>query len=353
MAIKSVFFLILLVLPAHAGIYLHEPFAYAVGDDALTAAPPWSDVRYPEAVADVVAGSLEYTDAGGRVLRTSGARVLVDTAAEETEVRHRRPLNLSAHQGPELWISVLGQQTAGDARRFFNLAFMTPDDVVEPADRNTEDDEAFSIGIPSGSTPFAWSFYNRSANNGRRLAMSSVPTTRASLLVARVERNADGGRAERYTFWVNPPLGVAPPEADGLSFTSVDGAGEPASDFNEWTDLIAMRIGAGTQNGEIPAASWLVDEIRVGSAWADVLPWSPPLEWLGLPPAPGASGAALTWRPAPGRTDVVEWSSDLRVWTPYEASRHLGLDGETEAGFTAPAPPAGAASHFLRVRREP
>lgn len=343
----------LLTWPVQAGLYFQESFDYALGEDALTATDAWADVRFAGAEADVEAGSLAYADAAGRMLRTAGHKVLVDTAEEELEVRHRTPLDLSKHQGSVLWVSLLGQQTAGDARRFINLAFMTPDDVVQPADRNLDDDEAFSLGIPSGTSPFAWSFYNRSASNGRRVAMSTVPTSQACLLLARIELNADGGPAERYTFWANPALGVAPPESEGLSIVSADVSGTPASDFNQWTDLIAMRIGAGTPNGEVPAASWLTDEIRVGSEWADVLPWSPPLEWIEPLPAPGPSGCVVTWRPAPGRTDVVEWSADLRAWTPYEDSRHLGRDGETSVRFIAPPPPAGTAQYYVRVRRVP
>ena len=350
---RLVCFFSLLAWPAQAGLYFHDPFDYAVGEDALTAAAAWADVRFPGSEADVEAGSLQYVDAAGRVLRTGGAKALVDTSEEENEVRHRTPLDLSGHQGPALWVSLLGQQTAGDARRFINLGFMTPDNTVQPEDRNLDDDEAFSLGVSSSGTPSGWSFFNRSQLNGRQVLISGVPTSQTALLLARIEPNVDGGEAERYTFWVNPPLGVAPPEADGMSFLSADASGAPASDFNQWTDLIAMRIGAGTPSGEVPATSWLTDEIRVGADWADVLPWSPPLELIEPLPAPGPTGCVVTWRPAPGRTDMVEWSSDLRGWTPYEASRHLGRDGETSVSFTAPPPPAGTEQYYVRVRRDP
>jgi hypothetical protein len=350
---RLAFLLCFLAWPLQAGLYVPEPFDYALGDDALSGTDAWADVRFPGAEADVEAGSLQYVDASGRVLRTAGAKVLVDTSEEENEVRHRTQLDLSGHQGPALWVSLLGQQTAGDARRFINLAFMSPDNTVQPGDPNLDEDEAFSLGIASPTTPSGWSFYNRHPLNGRQVAMSPVPTSRRALLLARIEPNVDGGEVERYTFWVNPPLGVAPPDAQGLSFLSVDASGAPASDFNQWTDLIAMRIGAGTARNDVPAASWLTDEIRVGSDWADVLPWSPPLELIEPLPTPGPSGCVVTWRPAPGRTDVVEWSADLRAWTPYEDSRHLGRDGETSARFTAPPPPAGTAQYYVRVRRDP
>jgi hypothetical protein len=336
-----------------ASTYFYEPFAYAVGEDALTAAEAWSTVRNAESEADVEAGSLAYTDALGRELRTAGAKVLVDTADELAEVRHRAPLDLSLHQGPVLWISLLGWQTAGDARRFLNLAFMTPDNIVQPPDADGDEDEAFSLGVSSSANPSGWSVFNRSQSNGRQVAQSAVPTDRMSLVLVRVEPNIDGGESERYTLWVNPLLGTPPPEADGLSIVSVDAGGLPASDFNDWTDLIGMRIGAGTARNGLPAVSWLVDEIRLGADWTDALPWSPPLEWLPPLPAPGPEGFVVTWRPAPGRTDVVESSTDLVTWTPYEASRRTGIEGETSASFTVPAAPAGATRFLVRVRREP
>jgi hypothetical protein len=174
-----------------------------------------------------------------------------------------------------------------------------------------------------------------------------------SLLLVRVDPNIDGGESERYTLWVNPRLGVEPPEAEGRSIVSVDAGGLPASDFNDWTDLVGMRIGAGTARNGLPAASWLIDEIRIGAEWADVLPWSPPLVLLEPLPAPGPAGCVVKWRPAPGRTDVVEMSHDLLGWTPYEASRHLGQPGETSATFTVPAPAAATSQYYIRVRREP
>jgi len=339
---------------AKATLFFEDSFDYPVGEDALTTTPLWSSVRFPGSDGDIIAGSLSYTDDAGRQLRTRGAKALIDTADEPEEVRHRTPLNLSTHTGPALWVSLLGLQTAGDAQRFINLAFMTPDDTVQPPDRNnTDDDEAFSLGIASPTSPSGWSLYNRAVNNGRQTALSQVPTSQMSLLVGRVELNFEGGIAERYTFWINPPLGSPPDEAEGLSFLSADTLGEPASDFNAWTDLIAMRVGAGVARAPSPAASWLVDEIRVGSGWADVLPWSPPLELLApLPTLRPGSDTTLTWRPAPGRIDVVESSSDLLTWVPYEASRHTGTEGETSASFTCPIP-AGANTFYLRVRREP
>lgn len=335
-----------------ADVYFHDAFDYAPGEDALTLAGRWASVRNPGAEADVVSGSLAYADGDGRQLRSSGNKALLDSAEEGVEVRHRADLDLSAHQGAVLWVSVLGQQTAGDARRFINLVFMTPDDAVVPADSNSDEDEAFALGVSSSSAPSNWSLYNRALNNGRQIAMSMVATSQASLLLARIEPNFAGGEAERYTFWVNPRLGVPPPEADGISFSSKDGTGAEASDFNQWNELIAIRIGAGAASGQVPAASWLVDEIRVGSDWTDVLPWSPALEWLEPLPAPSSAGYTVKWRPANGRTDVVEWSADLRGWTPYEASRHLGQPGEASVEFQVPA--SQDASHrFVRVRREP
>ena len=101
----------------------YEPFDYAEGEDALSATEAWASFRFVGSEADVIAGSLSYVDAAGAQLRTSGAKVLVDTADESQEVRHRVDLDISAHQGPVLWVSLLGEQTAGDAMRFINIAF--------------------------------------------------------------------------------------------------------------------------------------------------------------------------------------------------------------------------------------
>jgi hypothetical protein len=64
---------------------------------------------------------------------------------------------------------------------------------------------------------------------------------------------------------VNPRLDQPPP-ADAPSFTSA------FSNLNHWSELVKLRIGAGVSDQPDLCSGFLIDEIRVGTSAAAVMP---------------------------------------------------------------------------------
>ena len=329
--------------PLRADLLHYEPFDYPAGEDALDGNGGFV-ARVAGAVADIVTGSLPYTDTLGNRLVTRGGHVLLDSDEEGAQVDERAPVNLAAANGATIWVSVIGRQTAGTNARFLNVGFYAPDNTVLPADSGTSADEVFTLGMGSNLLPEQrWRLQSRATgtSTGFVSAASPVPTTQQTFLLARIALNAEG-TLERYTFWVNPLLDRQPPEDAGLTFLSTN------SDIDSWADIITLRFAAGEAQGANPASAAVFDELRVGDSWADVMPSLPPLALTHFSRDPVTGVVSLRWFVEPEVQDVVEWSPDLASWLPYPESLRTGGLTRTEASFSV-APAAGP-RYFLRVR---
>ena len=159
------------------------------------------------------------------------------------------------------------------------------------------------------------------------MAPSEIPSTQRVFILARIELNAEGVN-ERYTMWVDPPLGKIPDEALGLSFVS------NYSDFNAWSNLYQIRLAAGYENNTGPSSAWQVDEIRMGDTWQDATPYLP-LKIVACAHTPTAT-LEITWNAGPNCTDTVEWSTNLTDWQPYPTSTRVNPPNSTLATWETP-----------------
>ena len=286
--------------------------------------------------ADLLPTSLVYVDAQGNTLVTAGGAALIDANEETVNVSNVASLALTGANAPSgntLWISFIGQQTAGTTARFFNLGLRAPDDtfIVTPPniyDLGNTEDEIIVFGMGSGASSQVWHMYDRGTNSlGRVLAPSEIPSTKRVFVLGRIELDAEGFN-ERYTMWVDPPLGKVPDEALGLSFVSVN------SDFDAWSNLFQIRLAAGYQNTDGPSSAWQVDEIRMGDTWQEVTPYLP-LKIVACTRTPTET-LEVTWNAAPNCTDTVEWSTDLADWHPYATSTRVNPPNAVLATWETP-----------------
>ena len=349
----------LLVTQAPAGVLYYLPFATgynpaAVVEDGLVGqgvAGHGNFVATPSPAVgwdtDLLPTSLRYADSAGNALVTTGGAAYIDTSEETGTVSNIAPLMLTgvnAPAGQSIWLSFIGQQTAGTTARFFNLSLRAPDNTVlypgNVGDSGTSPDEVCAFGMQSGSVSQVWQVWDRSTKGvGSTVRGTIIPSTNLVFILARVDLNYDGNK-DRFTMWVNPPLGSAPAEADGVSFVSTN------TDFNGWADLDHIRLAAGYQDATGPSSSWKVDEIRIGDTREDVCPYLPfTLTTVTLP----TGEMRVTWQAAPGFTDTVEWSDDLGVWHPHAASSRVNPPGSVTATWDTPV--ITASRYFLRVTR--
>ncbi len=337
--LPRVVFLLASAVPGSADLLFYEAFDYPSGTDALGNVGGYT-ATFQDSLGDVLPGSLRYTDAKGNVLVTSGNRAQLDGIANVNQVTHSMPFNLEAASGDALWFTLVGRQTGGQAGRFVNVSIRTDDDSVEPPDAGKAEDELIAIGLPAtllSGAPF-WGVTDRSGTY-RQTALSEVSTYEQAFLVARVELNYDGA-LERVSFWVNPTLDETPSDAAARQFVST------YSDLPDWAAILAIRLQAAQ------GYAWELDEIRIGDTWEDVAPYFPGPKiatWEKLP-----SGAVrLFWLPLAGHEDVVEWSTDLRTWSPFGGSRHVGEPGEGVRQFDAAPPSGGGETFYVRIARAP
>ena len=343
-------YLILLVsgaaTPVQAGLLYYEGFNYPVAEDGLKYQGGFAATPSPATGADtdIDPDSLRYMDAAGNALQTTGHHAHVDTNEESATISNIAPvLRLPTQQpsGHELWISFVGQQTAGSTVRFFNLSLRAADNTLQPPDAGSGMDEIVILGMPSTADAQLWRLWDRGTNqNLWTSAISPTPSTQQSLIVARVELNAVDGLLERYTLWVNPRLDRPPAEADGFSMVSA------ASDFNAWSDLEQLRLAAGYDAAN--PSGWKVDEIRFADTWHEALPhW--PLTVTSVLPGTLQDQVRMEWLAAPGFTDLVEWSPDMTQWFPYANS--LRLNGPVAGSVAYETPAGGSGPRYFRVRR--
>ena len=332
------------VAPTQAGLLYYEGFNYPVAEDGLKYQGGFAATPATGADTDIEPDSLRYMDAAGNALQTTGHHAHVDSNEESATVSNIAPvLRLPAQQpsGSELWISFVGQQTAGSTLRFFNLSLRAPDNTLQPPDAGSGMDEIVILGMPSMADAQLWRLWDRGTNqNLWASAISPTPSTQQSLIVARVELNAVDGVLERYTLWVNPRLDRPPAEADGVSVVSA------ASDFNAWSDLEQLRLAAGYDAAD--PSGWKVDEIRMADTCQEVLPYRP---FTATSVEAGISPGRLRigWMAAPGFKDGVEWSPDLTQWFPYADS--LRLNGPVAGPVTYETPEGDPGPRYFRLRR--
>jgi MYXO-CTERM domain-containing protein len=265
---------------ASATLLAHEPFDYAItgenpnrGADQLNGknggtgfGAAWGNQN-----ADLLLGSFSYND-GVNQLVTSGNRALMDPAdpndANATPTSAVSPIRtLTTGLVPvgtqTVYLSVLAQQTDGQQRDLSVSLFAA-------ANQGFGTQERVSVGHANGFSNWGvWAL-----GNGALESHSSIPASQLSLLVVRVDLDANGSD-ERIRLYVNPTLGTEPLSPTVEYFHNV---------FDALSDINRIRMRGGNSNGTHPA-SWIeADEIRLGTTYAAVTP---------IVPEPGAAMLGL------------------------------------------------------------
>lgn len=271
-------------IAAHATLFVYEGFDYAAGANALNSkngGTGYSAAYSSNNNADVVSGSLEYTDALGNHLTTLGNHAFMDSttvgdpnAASPVSIAPNRNVtttpftNLS--DAAPLYISFVGQQTAGDLRDVTVSLF-----AVNNGTFGTQERLSIGHGNPSALNATDgnqnWGAYAVAV--GQNGAYSNTPATTQSLIVVRVDLNVSGA-LDRFRVYVNPNMDAEPTTADAES---------SSYDFLVgWEEInrIRMRAGGSSSSLGLGASQLAVDEIRVGTTYADVTPIPEPTSAL-------------------------------------------------------------------------
>lgn len=324
-------------------LLFYEGFNYAVGEDNLTIQGGWTGSGN---AGDIENYSLNWSDGQGNALLTTGNSCVLDGSGGGSSLSNTRPANFNAlvdTDSTERWISFVGRQAAGTAGRFFNVALWAPDNTIRPFDSGSAMDEVLALGMPSGQPEGQyWRIWDRATGGaGWRFAVSPVPTSGQSFVVGRIQLNASG-TLERFSIWVNPRLDRTPDDAEGAHFLSSD------SDIQGWAELTTVRLGAGAVSGGQPASDFMVDEVRIGTRFADVSPHIPAPQLLGFLRTPdGAS--TLQWTALPGFADTLEYSENLTSWQAIQDYATPRITAETLQFTHQPAGNSG----YYRIKRRP
>lgn len=254
--------------PPPAGLYFYEPFDLPPGVEALAGKRGFSASPLKARNADILSNSLQYTDSAGNKLVTMGNSALLDGTKSSNSVSQLAPIDLTRVVGNTLWISFVGQQTAGTGGRFFNVSLRAPKNTIEQNSNHGADDEVAIFGRQSNQPDMFWQLWDRGTDQPLSSEKTSpVPSTELSFILGRVIVNVDGTKNERCSMWVNPRLDVDPVEAEGMHFNSM------ASNFESFAQINRVRIGAGAVQKQSPGTAFAVDEIRVSERREDVCPY--------------------------------------------------------------------------------
>ena len=256
-------------LPLVEGLLYAESFDYPEGKSNLPGYGGYQRKVSQAAASDVIQGSLSYEDVAGNRLLTSGNSAHALALHGYPQIDDITALSLPENTPEVIWCSFLARQTAGSTSRFFNLCFRAKDDTLQPPDSDFSDDEILAIGMPSAAPLQHWQIWDRTATGfHRKTAVSGISTTALAFLLVRMELNVNAEGCERFTLWVNPRLDQTPP-ATTLSITST------FSNLKQWSDLGKLRIGAGVSDQPGLSTGFLIDEIRLGTTAAAVMPMLP------------------------------------------------------------------------------
>ena len=280
---------------SNAALVIYEGFDYVAGANGNNAQNGGTGftAAWDNGNADISAGSMAYTDGGGRSLITSGNRLFADASGVSptvgTTISPFRSIATAMNGvvGSTLYISFMGQQLSG-AGRAMNFAFFT--DVANNGIYTSQ--ERISAGhgtnTPTAAGPFTWgAFVFGGGNNGALPQVigsnySSSGINISTFLVLKIEVNASG-LDERYSLFVNP---------------SLDAEGTPAVTFLRdslvsLNEIDRIRPFAGGSNATLAPAPSDFDELRIGTTWGDVTPFIPE---PGTAALAGLAGLALLRR---------------------------------------------------------
>jgi hypothetical protein len=298
---------------ASAALIAYEPFNYPVGSTLVGGAGgtgfsgPWATPRpgggggTPANSNTIGAGSL----AGPAGLTTIGNHALFTGEPGTMDGLHRPFANVAGTDGTTTWVSLIAQRqgTAQDPPvvgtnpypRGANVSFY---DSQGTTDNSGVADERFGIGNSSNANDNEWSIVPEGSGTLREGPASHLPAwSTLAWGVLRIDHVGDHTVGDSAWLWINPnPLGGEPLKANAdVTILSGD------TNSRDFSNVDFIRPFVGNVQGTVgntnfrPFAVMRVDEIRIGTTWADMraIPEPSTLILLILS-APGLNGRRRT-----------------------------------------------------------
>ncbi len=373
-------------------IIAYEGFNYTVGSQSVGRtgvvpgwnggigwAGPWEDTA-PDpndafvnpasstdlAVSDILAGSLSYTDSVGHVLVTSGN--MLHNSGTNAAATSRPARNLAAFvitNGTTTWMSFLGKRTGdisptGFYDRGANFSLFN----TNTWGTNTSGRLAFgeSSGTATGQSNDTWGVVPLGTGSLRR--QSSLMFTNLALVVVRIDHHDDDDPTtttastndfDDLYIWLNPTNLAVQPDIS-LAFTNILSTETNATGVPTGIDMAFNRVVmfGGNPNASNPGAEWLFDELRIGTTYADVVPFTGgppanvPARWTSIVPSGG--GMSLTITGAASASFTVERSFNLAN-TNWTSIGNVNLNGSGVGTFNDTDPVATNQARFYRAKQ--
>lgn len=224
-------------------LYAHDSFDYAVGSALATQsggsgwADPWTSLAGTNG-ATVVTG-LEYTDAAGKTLTTSGGAIRTNPSTFYAQEK-RSTLKQFGQAGDSVWVSFLVQQVP-------NPKEGTSYAVVALGQDLSFDSSAMNGGI-AGTNPFVGAFYSGTESQS---STTTVAENSVSFITLRYDFAPSGN--DTVSLWINPLL------------DSPLGAPDASGSFRDYSTLFSGVTLAYGDN-----KSFIYDELRIGSSYSAV-----------------------------------------------------------------------------------
>lgn len=212
---------------------------------------------------EVVAGSLAYTDASSNALPTSGNHVLVnaETGSQSIYRALKTSFGTDATYGAgSYWLSFISQR-------------LSPHPTLDENSIRSHGlqlhrgtgDERLAVGKVTTASPVSTNLSIYSDGSPALVAETTTPIHDLSMILVQVQiaDSTDGNLSDSASMWIDPLLegALGTPDAQ-----LTPGA---ANNFDYIFDN--LRLWAGGTNADGPYASWILDEIRIGTQMQDVL----------------------------------------------------------------------------------
>ena len=260
---------------AQAALTYYEPFDYTVGE-SVNAQAAWdteSGAAAPAGSSEIRTGSL----AGPAGLVTTGGHAYMTGAGGTLTLKSSFP-NIAGNDGDTTWISFLGQRqgAAQDPAttsppnmypRGVNLSIFDSErttEVLRDGASPVQVDERISVGNSSNATADEWSIIVEGSGGQRKGNGDSW--TNLHWAVLRIDHHGDATVSDDAYLWLDPDPNVEPSIAS--AYVSVlPGVEAYAEDYS---NLDYLRPFVGDNGGGRPAGELVLDEIRIGTTYADM-----------------------------------------------------------------------------------
>jgi len=229
----------------------------ATGNASTTENATTPGLTYPGLSTTLVNNKLSL--AGQQTTATTGNNAFVFRSVASA-------LNYGA-DGTTRWLSFIGQRTgttsgtqgvggAPSYQRIFGISFFQ-------GGTNSATDERWSVGeltpAAAATDPDTWAL---NIFPTTEIQATTAPIDQLSLLLVRLDYGT-GALSDNAYLWVNPNLSLGEP--------STGTAQAVLSGRNLEFDRLRVSAGGSSTAGAVPAASGLLDEIRIGTSFASVI----------------------------------------------------------------------------------